>query len=351
LQPKKIEPDPAWNGAGKTEGIQIWRIENFLVKPWPKEQYGQFYGGDSYILLRSYKNGSSMSYDLHFWLGDTTSQDEAGTAAYKTVELDDSLGGVPVQYREVQGSESQKFHSYFPQGIRILAGGVESGFHHVTPENYKPKLLHINGTMKATTIQEVELDKSSLNSEDVFILDNGLEVFQWNGKTANAGERMKGGQVLEQLNHERNGRVKHVVLEEDDKEPKFWALLGTGGGGASGGGGAKGGKTEIAAKSVHRQVAVEKCVYKLSDASGKLTLTQVCKGKISKDKFNPNDVFIVDNGMEVFAWIGSKASKQEKQNALVYAEHYLVEHNRPHSTPIAKVVQGHENAHFNKAFH
>lgn len=39
--------------------------------------------------------------------------DEAGTAAYKTVELDDVLNGAAVQHREVQGEESSQFRGYF----------------------------------------------------------------------------------------------------------------------------------------------------------------------------------------------------------------------------------------------
>lgn len=72
-------------------------------------------------------------------------QDEAGVAAYKTVELDDSLGGGPVQHREVQGHESKKFLSYFSKGIQYLAGGVETGFKHVDRDKFETRLLHVKG--------------------------------------------------------------------------------------------------------------------------------------------------------------------------------------------------------------
>jgi len=44
-------------------------------------------------------------------------QDEYGTAAYKTVELDTYLDDKPIQHREVEGYESELFLSYFPTGI------------------------------------------------------------------------------------------------------------------------------------------------------------------------------------------------------------------------------------------
>jgi hypothetical protein len=55
-------------------------------------------------------------------------QDESATAAIKMVELDNLLGGGPVQHREDQGEESQLFLSYFPTGMNMHVLSVHSGW-------------------------------------------------------------------------------------------------------------------------------------------------------------------------------------------------------------------------------
>eukprot|EP00456_Euglypha_rotunda_P090616 TRINITY_DN94_c0_g1_i11.p1 TRINITY_DN94_c0_g1~~TRINITY_DN94_c0_g1_i11.p1 ORF type:complete len:238 (-),score=47.15 TRINITY_DN94_c0_g1_i11:23-736(-) len=191
------QSEKAWEGVGKTPGLNIWRIEKFKVVPVDKKCYGHFHTGDSYILLNTYtkkdSTGSDKLYwDIHFWLGATTTQDEAGTAAYKTVELDTFLGGAPVQHREIEGHESELFLSYFASkgGIRILEGGVETGFNHVKPTEYKARLLHLKGK-KFVRIIEVPLSHKSLNSGDVFILDEGLTIYSWIGKKAEIGRAVQ----------------------------------------------------------------------------------------------------------------------------------------------------------------
>ena len=103
------------------------------------------------VILSSYKaapDAEKLSYDIHFWIGEESTQDEYGVAAYKTVELDDLLtgttGSAPHQHRQTMGHETEKFLSYFPNGLIIKSGGIESGFHHVTTEEYKPHLLQIH---------------------------------------------------------------------------------------------------------------------------------------------------------------------------------------------------------------
>lgn len=60
---------------------------------------------------------NARTMDIHYWIGNSSSQDEQGAAAVYVTQLDGCLGGSPVQYREVQGCESAKFKSYFKNGI------------------------------------------------------------------------------------------------------------------------------------------------------------------------------------------------------------------------------------------
>ena len=59
VKKESAETEPAWKGAGQAVGLQIWRIVKFKVTHWPKEDYGKFYDGDSYIILNTYKKPES----------------------------------------------------------------------------------------------------------------------------------------------------------------------------------------------------------------------------------------------------------------------------------------------------
>jgi gelsolin len=342
------EKEPAWKGAGQKVGLEIWRIEKFKVVVWPKDLYGSFYSGDSYIILNTYKEQgkNALKWDLHFWLGQHTTQDEAGTAAYKTVELDTLLDDGPVQHREVMGHESDMFLSYFPN-IRIMEGGVDSGFKHVEPEKYTPRLLHLKGKKRVRTMQ-VELKHTSLNSGDVFILDQGLEVYKWEGKSAGMFEKNKGREVCDAIKTERKGKVKIVNLREGDKDEdtkKFFQYLG--------------GTPDVQIKSekdggddkeAEELGAKVRQLWKLSDASGKLEFTKVAEGNaIKKNMLDKDDVFVFDAGFEIFVWIGKGSTDQERNEAMVNAQKYLTNNKRPAYLPISRILDGGENPKFMEA--
>jgi len=305
--------------------------------------YGKFFNGDSYIVLKTVVNGSVKKWDIHFWLGESTSQDEAGVAAYKTVELDDKLGGSPIQHREVQSYESPLFLSYFPPAIQILHGGVESGFNHVTPTEYKPRLLHVKGKRNIRT-EQVSLDASSLNAGDVFILDAGLQIYVWQGDRSNAPERLKADQLSRAIRDEREGHPQiHILTQsgQDSAKPAFWALLGGEGPIAS---------AEEGGDDAEHEMQGTKRLLKLSDASGTLQFTEVAKGRVTRNLLNSQDAFVFDVGSEIFAWIGRGASQAERGNAMQHAQQYLIQNNRPPYLPITRIFEGGENEVFFASF-
>jgi len=220
---KAASKEKEWQGVGQKPGVVIWRVENFQLHKVPKETFGTFYELDSYIVLNTIGDDKLRHHHIHFWLGKSTSMDEAGTAAYKTVELDAVLGGTPTNYREVQGSESPEFAQIFSKGVKVLSGGFGSGFHHVKPEEYQPRLIHIKGKNRIT-VNEVPLTANSLNDQDAFVLDGGLKVYAWFGEKAGVNDKFKGNMICEDICDSRKG-VEIIRLTHEGSDD-FWSVLG-----------------------------------------------------------------------------------------------------------------------------
>jgi gelsolin len=353
--------EPAWKEAGKKPGMQIWRIEKFKVKK-SQTPCGHFYKDDSYICLNTYKKKDdkgkeleALGWDIHFWLGETTSQDEAGTAAYKTVELDDFLHQAPVQHREVCGFESSLFLSYFEKtgGICLLEGGIESGFNHVKPEVFTPRLLHLKGRTNIRVTQ-VPIEAKSFNEGDVFVLDAGLNLYQFQGKSAGKNEKGRAGQLCRAIDDERKGKPQvHVFSQNDRNVKEFWDEVAKYDSSSSSWPNGIPTITPDDGKDEEWEKSNEQKLFQLSDASGSLTFTEVkpeVKGKYKRAMLKSEDVFIFDAGNEVFAWIGKGASAQEKREAMQRAQDYLKQNGRNTSLPVTKILEGADNNSFKSFF-
>ncbi|KAL0232698.1 hypothetical protein GEMRC1_011445 [Eukaryota sp. GEM-RC1] len=337
-----------FHDVSREPGTRVWRIDNFDVVDVDSTEYGQFYTGDCYIVLFNHSNRKERH--LFYWQGEESTQDERGASALKTVELDDILGGDAVQHREVQQHESSLFLSLWTDGIEYLDGEMSvSAFNKIERDVYEPRLLHLKGKRRIRC-KQVPLKTSSLNCGDVFVLDLGLTLFQWNGKESSRLERAKGLDVTCKIKDQERGSRPEVILldegqndDESDAEP-FWAAL-------------EGDRSEILSAEEggcdeEAEQAQDDKLYLVSDASGELKCEQVemCEKGLTKDLLNGDDCYILDTGNELFVWVGKGSTSEEKMGAMTYAEKYLVDHGRPVWTPITRVIQDGETPLFKDHF-
>lgn len=267
-----------------------------------------------------------------------------GIAAYKTVELDDSLGGAPIQFRECQNRESNLFLSYFKDtGIQYLEGGVASGFKHVERDEYPTRLLRVKGKRTAR-VNQVPCANTSLTNDDVFILDMGLSLYLFCGSSSNRMEKAKGADVIRQIkDDDRGGRAEIVFMDDEPTNEDFWNALG--------------GQMDISANSgvsdiEFEQLAIESTVLiRYSDQDGTQDITPSSNGgALKRDLLTSQDVYILDTNAQVFVWIGKEASIEERRNGMKIAIQYLENNNRSVQTPITRVVENGETPLFKSFF-
>ncbi|KAK9527712.1 hypothetical protein VZT92_014250 [Zoarces viviparus] len=340
----------AFRNVSQKPGLQIWTINNMQMVAIPAQGFGNFFEGDCYIVLCISQNkGSGQSADVHYWIGNSSSQDEQGAAAIYVTQLDEHLGGSPVQHREVQGNESPRFRSYFKNGLIYKKGGVASGFHHVDTNVYNIlRLLHVKGR-KHVTATEVEVSWNSVNNGDIFLLDMGKAIVQWNGPQSNRREKLKAVLLAQDIrDRERGGRAQIGLVEGGDEKDSpelmkvMMAVLGQRNGQL---------KEAIPDDKPDQVQNTSTRLYHVFENSGNLVVQEVATQPLTQDLLHSSDCYIVDQrGSSVMVWKGKQASKKERQEALNRAVGYIKAKNYPSSTSVKVMSEGGESAMFKHLF-
>ena len=337
LRYKNAENEPEWHRIPKKPCLKIWRIEKFNVVPWPDKLYGTFYNGDTFIILHIALVNDALDYTAYMWVGNQSTKDETGTAAYKIVELDDFFHGAVDLCYEAQNNESEDFRKLFEQ-IIIEEGGIESGFKKIEEEKWDVRLLRVYMDGKSARTEELPLNLSSLTQEDAFILDTGLELYGWRGEKSKPLLKFNTCLVCQKIKQARNGRPKYVFYDEGDSGTKAIMTKYL-----------KNDETSVKLRSrnARRVRKNPKKMFRLSDADGQLTMTEVPFGKESLDS---NDTFLIDNGKMIYIWNGKNSSKQEKRLGIPYAQKYKESTTDKLNSPIVLINEGSKKFSIEKAF-
>jgi len=330
-----------FDGAGQEEGLKIWRIEDFTPVPYDEQNYGKFNVGDSYIVLNTKQVGDKFSWDVHFWLGEETTQDESGSAAMLAVELDEALGGAPTQHRELQEKESQMFLSYFKNGVKYLPGGVKSGFTHYDPEDVEKRLFRVKGK-KNVQVKQVPLDIGSMNKYDCFILDGGKDhpILVYMPEGARKMEQFRATQVANEIrdeDHAGNAEVE-VIDRFSDNQEKFFELLGSGS------------PDEVPDvdeddAAIEEEHAREVKLYKIQDED----VTEVSGKPLKQEMLETDDAFLLLGGEAGnFVWLGKDSSKEERVKAM--STGVAAANGWAKSSKVLRILEGTETALFKQFF-
>lgn len=301
-------------------------MKDFDLEPIHSQYMGQFFAGDCYVIQYTYKVAGKDNHVIYYWQGLKSTTDEKGTSALKAVELDDKLGGAAVQVRVVQGKEPAHFMSMFDGKMIIFSGGHAGwGGQNNSDGPGDSYMLQVRGTNQLNTkAVQVEMDASSLNTNDVFVIFTKTQVFIWCGKGSTGDEREMAKKVTS-----RSPREPVMVFEGQEKE-NFWNVLG--------------GKKEYVNDKRLQEVETNHParLFQMSNASGRFTVDEI--PDFTQQDLVSDDVMILDVWDTVYVWIGEGANKQERDEAERLAIEYVNTDpaGRDPDTPVYKVKQGYE---------
>lgn len=247
-----------------------------------------------------------------------------------------------------------------------MKGGVSTGFHHISAPPpldlhrlYKVSFSRVAGRSNLV-VREVLAKDSSLVEGDVFVLDKGRQVWQFNTKTSIGQEKFKAAEFVQSLANDRQGQCEVTVYGQSIDISRRVLLGLTNATSDEGGQGAGLFLSELGADTlrpelqpVEVQSDLSPSLFRLSDSSGTITFEPV---NPIYSSLSSADAFLLDHASHldhpaIFVWLGSDSSLVEQRLAIQYAHKYLSNKQQNGervlmTVPLIKMNQGSETKEF-----
>jgi hypothetical protein len=190
-----------------------------------------FTTGDAYLVV------DETAQKIYIWLGSKCSVDEKGTAAVEARRIDDAefKGNAKILTYD-QGDEPADFLAKL-DGLKVIEKNLaKTMLKDVKTGEWAGQSDHVNalyrvsseeyaGNMAAIKYVQVPFEKASLDSEDVFIADLGVDIWIWVGKNSNAKEKAKALDFAKKFDAERAGAQRPVIFDEGEDDAKFLGIF------------------------------------------------------------------------------------------------------------------------------
>jgi len=359
---------------GKDEALQLmeeWNedleaMEGFVLEGrkfarLPEEEFGHFYTEDCYVFLCRYwvpvepPEGEEQSEEaeeqmeddyqcvVYFWQGRDAGNMGWLTFTFSLQKKFEALFRNKLEViRTHQQQENLKFLAHFKRKF-IINQGKRKGKPLEGAPPVKQYFLRANGNLLCTrAIQVATPDATLLNSEFCFIVEVPFEnedcagmVYVWIGSKADNEDGKLAEDIAADMYPEESFNIQ-VINEGEEPENFFWVALG----------GKKPHDMDAGYMGYTR-------LFRCSNEKGYFTVSEKCSD-FCQDDLADDDIMILDNGEQVFLWVGAKCSDVEiklaYKSAQVYVQNMRIKQpEKPRK--LFLTLKGKESRRFTKCFH
>lgn len=332
--------------------MEAFVLENKKFVKLTDPELGHFYSEDCYVFLCKYwaplddssdeegdESEEEFQYIVYFWQGRDASN--MGWLTF-TFTLQKKFMALFKDKLEIQRTHQQqenlKFMSHFKQKFVIHTGKRPQPGTDEDVANSPVQLFHLRANNCPLTLRCIQIpaDAANLNSGFCFLLKVPADepvIFVWIGSKANEHEADLAEQIAVTM---FDDQYRVTIINELEEDDIFWEAIG----------GKKDYDDDNSFLSFTR-------LFRCSNDKGYFSISEKC-ADFCQDDLSDDDIMILDSGVQVFIWIGTRCSDVEiklaYKSAQVYAQNMRIKQpDRPRQLMLT--FKGRESKKFTKCFH